>query len=235
VFFGFIKLPAPSGRRSVTDDWIRALPAEKSRIFDATVRDWESCFAMLSVALDGALSLRARGELVCARQQLAVAAGLLERLCCSLVSFCEALANRGRYSSDIPRVEPLNAGFFRGTAGQSAAGWNGFLHWILLGDRARFIHKLKILSETLQRLENEFADAAYEIINNSSAQPSGRWRCLDAVHYDFNTCLRETEVVFKSFLRSLPIDQLVSFTGELQDPPLPRRLRMRPRLSRASA
>ena len=35
---------------------------------------------MMSVALDDALSLRARGELVCARQQVSVAADLLGRL-----------------------------------------------------------------------------------------------------------------------------------------------------------
>ncbi|HVB55953.1 MAG TPA: hypothetical protein VNE63_05895 [Candidatus Acidoferrales bacterium] len=190
---------------------------------------------MISVALDSALSLRNRGELVCAPQQLAVVAGLLERLADSLVSFCEALANRGRYIGDAPKVEPLNVGFFRGNTGQTAAGWNALLHRILLGDRARFIHKLKILSETMERLENEFASAVREIAKNTPIQSSGRWRTLDSLHYDFNTCLRETEVVFKSFLRALPVDQLVAFTGEIKTAPLPRRLRMRPRLSRASA
>ncbi len=190
---------------------------------------------MISVALDSALSLRNRGELVCAPQQLAVAADLLERLSNSLISFCEALANRGRYIREVPKVEPLNIVFFRGNTGQTAAGWNGFLHRILLGDRARFVHKLKILSETMERLENEFASAVREIAKNTPIQSSGRWRTLDPLHYDFNTCLREIEVIFKSFLRAVPVDQLVSLSGELKAAPLPRRLRMRPRLSRASA
>ena len=64
----------------MADDWVSALPREKNKIFEAIVGRWESSFAMMSVALDEALALRARGELVCARQQLSVAADLLVRL-----------------------------------------------------------------------------------------------------------------------------------------------------------
>jgi hypothetical protein len=67
-------------------------------------------------------------------------------------------------------------------------------------------------------------------------QPSDCWKMLDCLHYDFNTCLRETEVVLKSFLRALPSEQLPAFAAELEAPVPGKRLRrMRPALSRASA
>ncbi len=75
-----------SSRRSVSDDWIAWLPRDKVQVFDAVVHRWETFYAMTSVSLDDAFSLRARGELVRARQQVSISAELLSRLAASLVS-----------------------------------------------------------------------------------------------------------------------------------------------------
>jgi hypothetical protein len=220
-------------RRSVTDDWIRALPREKTQIFETIVGRWESSFAMMSVALNDALSMRAGGELVCAQQHVSIAAALLKRLSGSLVGFCESLASRGRFIREVPLVEPLKIDFFRGSTAQSAATWNGILHHVIFGDRRRFVYKLRILSTTVEQLEQEFEKAAKSTAESKSA--GNCWSSLDHLHYDFNTCLREAEVVFKSFLRALPTEQLAAFAGEMQNPPNRGRMRLRLRLSRASA
>lgn len=228
------RIPQPSSnyvRRSVTDDWIRALPREKNQIFEATVGRWESSFAMVSVALNDGISMRAGGELVCAREHVAIAAELLKRLSGALVNFCDSLAIRGRHIREVPLVEPLRTRFFRGSRAQSAATWNGILHHVAFGDRHRFVSKLRILSNTVDRLEREFEKTAKNI--GESSAPAKNWMLLDHLHYDFTTCLREAEVVFKSFLRALPADQLAAFEGEIQNPV--RRPRLRLRLSRASA
>ena len=226
--------PSAEGRR-VTEEWFTALPREKGQVFDTVVRRWECAYAMMSVALDGALSLRARGELVCARQQVSVAADLFGRLSSTLVGLCDTLSNRGRHITRVPAVEPLNSEFFRGNTGQSAASWNGILHHLLFGDRSRFFHKLRILSDTLEQLEREFREAAGDIARGTSIEPADCWTKLDYLHYDFSTCLRETEIVLKSFLRSLPADQLPGLATELDAPPPVKRLRAKPRLSGAPA
>jgi hypothetical protein len=220
-------------RRSVTDDWIRALPRDKGQIYDSVVGGWESSLAMMSVALDDALSLRAGGEIVCAQQNVSVAAELFNRLSRSLVGFCESLALRGRYIRTVPLVEPLKTAFFRGTIGQTAATWNSILHHVAFGDRQRFVHKLKILSGTVEQLEREF-DKAAKTISEASA-PAQCWSALDHLHYDFTTCLREAEVVFKSFLRALPAEQLDSFAGEIQNPRHRKWMRLGLGFSRAPA
>src|SRR5690348_12309398 len=220
---------------SVSDDWTMVLPCEKSLLFQAVVHRWECTYAMMSVALDDALSLRARGELVCARQQVSIAADLLDRLASSLVSFCETLSARGRAARWLPTVAPLNAKFFRGNTGQSAASWNGILHHLLFGSRPRFFHKLRILSETIQDLEREFQDAAGDISSGLSVQPGDCWTTLDALHYDFSTCLRETEVLLKSFLRTVPLDQLPAISADLDVPSELQRFGLKPGLSSASA
>jgi hypothetical protein len=186
------------------------LPGEKRELFDGIVRRWELSYAMMSVALDDALSLRASGKLVCARQQVSTAAQLAERFAELMISSCTMLAHKARNVEDLPLVEPLNAEFFRGHIGLSAASWSGILHSVLRSDRSRFLNKLRILSGTLERLKREFHQAANAIYADSLAI-SGAWSTLDCSHYDFNTCLRETEVVLKSFLRALPSED----TGSL--------------------
>jgi hypothetical protein len=223
-----------SPRRSVSDDWIRALPGEKSQAFDSLVANWESAYAMMSVSLDDSLSLRERGQLVCARQQVSVTAELFERISSRLISFCDVVARHSRHLASFPIVEPLNTSFFRGNIGQNAASWNGILHRVLFGDRSRFRHKVRILSETLHQLEMEFRRAAAAISKGSSSQPAEAWKALDCIHYDFNTCLRENEVLLKSFLRALPAQNLGAFALEM-GVPLPSAGAVNPRLSGASA
>jgi len=224
-----------SARGSVCDAWFRALPRDKAQLFDAVAFRWETAYAMMSVALDNALSMRARGQLVSARLHLPMVSDLLGRLAGSLVSCCDTLAIRSRRIEKAPVVAPLRAKFFRGDTGQSAASWSGILHHVLFDDRWRFLHKVRILSETIQRIEGEFMSSANEISEGASIQPMTSWNNLDCLHYDFNTCLREAEVLLKSFLRVLPPEQLPAFSGELDAAPGPKRARMRPRLSSASA
>jgi len=230
-----IRAVSSSPRRKVSDDWFTALPRDKSSLFDTVTRRWDCSYAMMSVALDDALSMRARGLLVSARQQLPIAADLLERLAVSLISFCDVVSLRGRRVIDIPPVEPLNAEFFRGHTGQTAASWNGLLHRVLFGDRYRFLQKLRILSDTIEQLRREFSKAAGEVARGMSIRPGTCWESFDALHYDFNTCLREAEVLFKCFLRALPAEQLLAFAAELDAPPELKRARMRQRAFTASA
>jgi hypothetical protein len=224
-----------STRRSVSDDWISALPRDKSETFDLLVGSWESVYAMMSVSLDDSLSLKARGELICARQQVTVTAELFERVSSLLVSFCEAVERHSRHLRSFPSVHPLNTRYFRGNIGQSAASWNTVLHSVLFGDRSRFHHKVRILSETLRRLDVEFQRAATAISKASSVHPAEAWKALDCIHYDLNTCLRENEVLLKSFLRALPAQNLGAFALEMGVPLASSTVGPHTRLSGASA
>jgi hypothetical protein len=209
-------------RLRVCEDWMRALPRERTRIFDVVVSQWERSYAMMSVALDDALSLRARGELICAQEHVCVSVDLLQRVSTTIVGCCDILSRRGRRLDHMPSVEPMRTEFFRGDAGRSAASWNGILHHVLFGSRARFLHKVRILSETLEQIEEQFGAIAGELSRGVSVHPDA-WKTLDSLHYDFNTCLREAEIVLKAFLRVLPAEQVEVFGAELQAPLAPRR------------
>jgi hypothetical protein len=193
---------------------------------------------MTSVSLDDAFSLRARGELVRARQQVSMSAELLSRLAAALLLACGVLSDRGRHISNVPNVAPLNAENFRGETAQTAASWNEFLHRVLFASRSRYFQKLRILSETVQNLTREYAEAADDIAAGISIQPGDSWDKLECLHYDFTTCLREAEILVKSFLRALPGEQVTAFASELDAVPVPERrptIAARTRISRASA
>ncbi len=217
--------PSRSTKRSVSDDWIAALPRDKAHLFDVVVRGWESSYAMASVSLNEAFSLRLRGELVGARGQVAISADLLARAAVVLVEACQSISNRGRHISNVPQVLPLNTEFFKGQTAQSAASWNEFLHRVLFADRSRFFQKVRILCETLESLVGEFYVEADDLSGAQSVHPDASWKALEGHHYDFNTCLREAEVLLKCFLRALPAEQVESFGAELNVAPSPEKVR----------
>jgi hypothetical protein len=219
----------------VSEDWIRALPGEKGRLFDSVVWQWECSYAMMSIALDEALSRRARGELVCAQQQVRVAVDLLHRFSAKLVSFSDIAVTRGRRLGRPPAVEPMRTEFFRGDTGRSAASWNRILHHVFFTGRSRFQQKLRIVADTIVELDQQFVRAADELSRGTSVAPTEGWKRLDCLHYDLNTCLREAEIMLKSFLRALPADQLEVFSAELEAPLTPKHAKRLPRTSPASA
>jgi hypothetical protein len=224
----------PSDSR-VLENWLTALPRDKGQLFETVVRRWELTFTMTSVALDDAISFRIHAQLVCAHEQVLLSGVLLKRLSSDLIAFCEAALERSRSNGGAPVVEPLNAGFFRGNTAQNAASWNGFLHRIFFADRSRFSQKLRILCATLRRLEREFCETVAELASGNAAEPGACWSRLDCLHFDFNTCLREAEIVLKSFLSSLPADQLPTFANELYAAAEPQRTAAKQRLSGAPA
>jgi hypothetical protein len=223
-----------SGSRAL-ENWVTALPRDKNQLFETVVRRWELSFTMTSVALDDAISFRLHAQLVCAREQVQLAGVLLGRFSSDLISCCEAALERSREISDSPAVEPLNSGFFRGHTAQHAASWNGVLHRVLFGGRSRFSHKLRILCGTLRQLEHEFHAAVDELANGTAIEPGACWNRLDCLHFDFNTCLREAEIVLKSFLSAVPAEQLAAVAAELNAAPEPKPAAGKQRLSGATA
>jgi hypothetical protein len=178
-------------------------------------------YAMLSVALNEAFALRAKCQLVGARQQTAVAAELLNRLVERLLAALAALQEHARHLIFLPTVEPLNPDFFRGERAVQAAWWNALLHGSLLQNRLRVFHKLWTLRKTIAGLRDTFQAAANEIAEGMCVEPSARWELLEVLHYDLNTLLRETTVVLKSFLLALSTDEFKSFQQRLELLPRP--------------
>ncbi len=201
--------------RSVRQDWLAGLPEERHRAFDAAVGGLESLYAMTSVALDEAFSARERGALVLAREQVAISAELTNRLSIQLSEALRVLAEYGRKARKYPQVAPLNSDFFRGTTAQHIAAMQEVMHRLMPTRRVRFTHKLEALAQAVQEVSKEYRGVAEEIAGGASTDPAGHWEALDSLHYDLNTCLRETIVILKSFLLALSSGQFDAFQERL--------------------
>ncbi len=211
----------PHRTRTVQEDWLAWLPSEKGEVFDSTVGELETFYTMLSVALDEALALCNRGTIVPAREQARVSADLFDRLAERLGAVLRALHQHGRHFGTLPNVVPLRPDFFRGETAQRYARKNNLLSLVLFPTRTKFFHKLSVLSEVLEDLRMENREAAEEIAEGAAVQPELRWRTLEMLHYDLNTCLREAMVMLKSFLCVLPSVELGALRKRLHALPAP--------------
>jgi hypothetical protein len=215
-FAGLLKLFAPG--RSVEEQWAARLPANKVAVFDRALELWTAPFNMLSVALDEAISLRSDGLLVLAQQQAAISSQVMAPLSLTVTAALARMDDAARHMPDLPVVDSLNPSFFRGPTAQDAASWNQLFFHILFGSRARFFLKVRTLSEMLEKIAQEFCTSADEIADATGASPERSWFALECLQYDFNTCLRESEVLLKCFLGNLPAAQLPQFEQTLLIP-----------------
>lgn len=202
-----------ASRSSVREDWSARLSTEKKSLFDEMVRRWEDAYAIFSVALDDAFALRAKAKPARARQCAEIASGSIPNLTEPLEAACRTLARVGRHLASPPAVAALNPGFYRGECARQNAQWNQLMHRILFGGRSRFLHKLRVLEITIADSAGSFRRVCDDL--SSETHPDVSWLRLDELHYDLNTCLRETVVVLKSFLLALPESALSSFRAEL--------------------
>jgi len=196
---------------SVKDDWRAWLPEEKNRIFHAYVEQLEASYGMLSVSLNEAIGLRQAGLLAKSSQVVYVTSALCPRLTDPLAATLRALAEHAKHYGTMPNTAPLDPANFQSARDQRSARLSGLLSHVLLTERSQFLHKISTLLEMVVDLGREFHLCADELASGTSADPSSDWNTVDIVHYDLNTCLRETIVLLKSFLRAVPDDELMPF------------------------
>jgi hypothetical protein len=202
----------PSARgRSVKDDWRAWLPEAKAQVFNKHVHELESSYVMLSVSLDAAIELREMGEPGKSLQAVGITSGLCKLLTQALVGLLRALSEHAKHYGTIPNAAPLDPANFQGQRGQRSARMSGLLNRVLLSHRLQFLHKVSTLEEMVDDLGKDFRNAADDLAAGISRNPKKIWAEVDADHYDLNTCLRESIVVFKSFLIALPEGQLGAF------------------------
>ena len=203
--------PLSGHNTSVKDDWRAYLPEEKSKAFCAYVHELESSYGMLSVALNEALELRQNAQLYKSCQAIHFTPQLCSRLTTYLASLIRVLGQHAKHYGTVPNTAPLDAENFVSARGQRAARMSGLLSKVLLSQRTQFLYKLGTLQEMVEELGKDYCDNAAELGAATGTDPTELWRIVDAAHYDLNTCLRETIVLLKSFLRALPDDQLGGF------------------------
>src|SRR5713101_9772797 len=211
-----LRLSSTRGK-SVKDDWRAWLSEEKALVFHKQVHELESDYAMLSVSLDEAIELRQLGHLGKSLQALGITSGLCTLLTQTLAGLLHALSEHAKHYGTIPNAAPLDPANFQGQKGQRSARMSSLLNLVLLSHRLQFLHKVSTLEEMVVDLGKDFRRAADDLAEGASLNPLNMWADVDVDHYDLNTCLRESIVVFKSFLIALPDGQLGAFQTTVRE------------------
>ncbi len=207
----------PSARgKSVKDDWRAWLPEEKAQVYHKQVHELESSYAMFSVSLHEAIELRQLGRPGKSLQAVGITSDLCRLLTETLAGLLRALSEHAKHYGTIPNAAPLNPANFQGQRGQRSARMSSLLNHVLLSHRLQFLHKVSTLEEMVEDLGKDFRHAADDLVEGTSLNPKKMWEEVDADHYDLNTCLRESIVVFKSFLIALPESQLGAFENTVR-------------------
>lgn len=200
---------------NVHEDWLAWLPADKEELFGATVGDLEVAYSILSVTLNGAFTLCQSGKVLLAREQAVMFSGLFDGLAGRLRSLLRVLSELGRCLPSLPHVAPLQPDFFRSEHGQRIARSNFVLSLMVFRTRTRFFRKLNALDEATDHLQAATHHAVAGIAACPPERLRAEWTDLEILDYDLNTCLRETMIVLKSFLRVLPSEYLSVFRSRL--------------------
>ena len=220
--------PAPMHNGSVSVDWRVPLPGAKSPAYLMCIRRLEIAYSMFSVTLDEAFGLRRGGHNSEAYQVLSLAPALSQRLAGPLHSLLHAMLEHAKHFGTTPNLAPLGAQNFQNPRSRRVALFNDLFSKILLTGKSQFLHKITALIDLVQELDSSFNSTVLELIRGESVRTDRDWELLDAVHYDLNTCLRESVVLLKSFLHALPDTQLAGFQASLEPlstSPAPQRTR----------
>jgi len=200
---------------SVSQDWRKPLSSEKSRAYLECLRTLETMYAMFSVNLDEAFGMRRRGRTATAHEVLNVAPALCRRLAQPLSSLLRAMLDHAKHFGTTPNILPLDPENFQHARSQRAARLSDWFSKILLTRKSQFLHKMSTLYDLVDELNLCFDETIEGLCEEQSTEPERDWELLDSVHYDLNTCLRQTVVLFKSFLHALPEAQLCDFEANL--------------------
>jgi hypothetical protein len=212
---GVVRLTPWPRRATVREDWLSWLPPGKEEIFEATHQELEVTNAISSVILNEAFTLCRQGKMETARQQAVVFADFFERLASRLQGVAAALEAHSRRFRTPANVVPLRSDCFRSDGAQRVAYAASLQSVFLFRSRARFLHKVRAIGEVVGELRKQEQTIAAEANTHTPHRLPKRWAALEILHYDLNTCVRETTIVLKSFFCVLPDEELVLFRKRL--------------------
>jgi hypothetical protein len=198
---------------TVEADWFGVLPASHLLAFRNYAKELESCYVMFSVSFNEAIDLRNHGSLAISLQAIALASALCARLSDSLENALASMARHSQEYGTMPSVAPLNPADFHSRRGKYSARRSYFLNRLKLSQQAKFLEKISALRALVANKATDFRKAAEDLASSApTVEPSpSLWASLDEDQFDLNTCLRESIVLLRCFLRSLRGEELASF------------------------
>ena len=197
---------------SVEVDWFGALPAAHLKAFRSYAKELEAAYCLFSISLNEAIDLHESGLLTRSFQAIAGTPPLCGRLTNMLENLFLSLAEHSKKHGTDPSISALDPEDFHGDWERRSALKSLMWHCALLTRESQFQNKIRTLRSMVDHMGREFGTTAEALASQGIAiDSSDLWTAMDAWHFDLNTCVRESLVMLKCFLRVLPDDELRGF------------------------
>lgn len=197
---------------SVEIDWRRELPEPQRYAFETYAKEFEAAYLMFSISLDEAISLHGSSYLSKSFQVVALTSELCASLATSMENMLRSLAEHCRDNGTNPTVAPLNQSDFSDVWSKLMASRSLILHHALPTRKAQFQNKIRSLRSMSRHAKQDFCAVAEALaIEGIVVDSSDSWAVMCKAHFDLNTCLRESFILLKCFLRVLPGVELQAF------------------------
>jgi hypothetical protein len=197
-------------------DWSGALPEPHLAVFNLNSKELESSFGMFAVSLNEAVTLYRDGSLALSFEQATLTSGLCLRLYRDLDNVLRSLSKHSHAHGTNPSVAPLNPSDYRSQHALRAAFASSLWSVAVLSQHKKFVNKVEALRAMVKHIGNDVCSSA-DLLGSRGATivPEPQWLTITEGYWDLNTCLRESVVLLKCFLRVLPDDQLLAFQDSI--------------------
>lgn len=197
---------------SVDVDWRAELPEPHRHAFEGYIKEFEGSYLMFSISLDEAISLHENNWLSKSFQVVALTSELCAGLSTSLENMLRSLAEHCREHGTNPTVAPLNPSDFSNVWSKLMASRSLIWHNALPTRRAQFQNKTRTLRSMIRHARQDLCVVAELLaIEGIVVDSADLWAVMKRAHFDLNTCLRESFILLKCFLRVLPGAELRAF------------------------
>jgi hypothetical protein len=197
---------------SVEGDWFGDLDAAQLQAFQAYTEELEFSYCMFTVSLHETIVLNGGGTSLKPVQMMADTSALCSRFTGLLVNILRSLAKHSKEHGTNLSIAPLSPADFYGNREQRWAFKSLMRHRALLTRGSQSQSKIRTLRSMVDYVGRDFCAVADALTAQSIAVDSPElWVAMDAWLFDLNTCLRESMVLLKCFLRVLSDDELRGF------------------------
>jgi hypothetical protein len=197
---------------SVDVDWRGELPKAQRHAFEAYTKEFEGSYLMFSISLDEAISLHESSWLSKSFQVVALTSELCAGLTTSLENMLRSLAEHCRENGTNPTVAPLNPSDFSNVWSKLMASRSLIWYNALPTRKAQFQNKIRSLRSIIRHARQDLCAVAEALaIEGIVIDSTNSWAVMNRAHFDLNTCLRESFILLKCFLRVLPGAELRAF------------------------
>jgi hypothetical protein len=197
---------------SVDVDWHGELPKAQQHAFETYIKEFEGSYLMFSISLDEAISLHQGTWLSKSFQVAALTSELCAGLTASLENMLRSLSEHCREQGTNPAVAPLNPADFSNVWAKLVASSSLIWHSALPTRRAQFQNKIRSLRSMIRHAKQDFCTVAETLASEGiEVDLSASWAVMNRTHFDLNTCLRESFILLKCFMRVLPGIELRAF------------------------